>query len=219
MQYHNLRNAYHNQEKIVFEGVGQYDTPPLKPVDISTEGCQLIRFDYSLRESHPEDKIVHFYTDDYVFERVWREPERYLQILARFRAVITPDFSLYTDYPRVTQLFNHFRRHWLGAYWQSMGLTVIPNIRWIEGDMSSFKWCLDGEPTQGTICISTHGAIKGDWRKSVFLEGWNQVITRLDPHRIILVGDTFEGLSFNGVLEHVPLDSMVKKRKYCRKVV
>ena len=87
---------------------------------------------------------VHFFIDDYLFERVWKDPARYAQMLMDFRAVMTPDFSLFTDYPVAVQLYNHWRKHLLGAYWQRMGMTVIPSICW--SDESSFDWCFDGEP-------------------------------------------------------------------------
>ena len=218
MQYHNLRNAYHNQEKWRFEGAGAYEVPPLQAVDVPLDGCQFARFDMALKAQHPEKLIVHFFTDDYIFERVWRLPERYLQTLAKFRAVVAPDFSLYSDHPRACQIFNHFRKHWLGAYWSAMGVTVIPSPSWVMGDRSSFEWCLDGEPEGSTICVSSHGAIKGDLRKQQFLEGWDMIIERLRPNRIYLYGDTFPGLAYpGGELIHVANEVMLAKRRYCKR--
>ena len=47
------------------------------------------------------DQWVHFYEFDYLFERLWRDPRRYLPILKRYNGVILPDFSLYRDMPLV----------------------------------------------------------------------------------------------------------------------
>ena len=218
MQYQNIRNAYHNQEKIIFPGEGNWRIPALPAVDFKLNGSPLIRIDQALKDPHPEDHVVHFFTDDYVFERIWRLPERYLPIFASFKAIIAPDFSLYSDHPRACQIFNHFRKHWMGAYYSSMGITVIPCIRWVYDDLSSFDWCLDGEPKESTICISTHGIIKGAERKRLFLAGWERVIQKLQPKRIILFGDTFPGLEYpRGEIEHVPNECMLAKRKYCRR--
>ena len=218
MQYHQTRNAYHNQEKWRFDGIGYYEIPASPSVDVPLQDSKFLRFDFLMREQHPEDKIVHFFTDDYMFERVWHDPARYLPILARARAVVAPDFSLYSDYPRITQIFNHFRKHWLSAYLTGMGVTVIPSPSWVMGDPSSFEWCFDGEPVGSTICVSTHGAIKGDERKRQFLEGWQEVTTRLQPKRIYLYGDTFPGLDYaGGELIHVTNEIMAAKRKYCRR--
>ncbi|MEI8083290.1 MAG: DUF4417 domain-containing protein, partial [Actinomycetes bacterium] len=34
-----------------------------------------------------------FYEDDYRFNRLWNDPERYIRRLARFAGVVSPDFS------------------------------------------------------------------------------------------------------------------------------
>ena len=36
---------------------------------------------------------VHFYEDDYLFERIWRNPQKYLDILKRFNGVILAGFQ------------------------------------------------------------------------------------------------------------------------------
>lgn len=218
MQYQNTRNAYHNQEKVIFDGDGEYGIPRIPAIDIKPEDGSFIRADHALRLAHPETKIAHFFTDDYIFERVWRLPERYTPIFARFKAIVAPDFSLYSDYPEAIQIFNHFRKHWLGAYYASLGIRVIPSIRWVDNDPAGHGWCLDGEPYDSTICISTHGIIKGDKRKALFLDGWQRTIERLQPKRIILYGDTFPGVEYpQGELIHIPNETMAAKRKHCRR--
>jgi len=203
----------------MFDGEGRYGIPPLEPVDVPLGECKFMRFDLALRDLHPENKIVHFFTDDYIFDRVWRDPERYLPVLARYRAVVVPDFSLYDEFPKAVQIFNHFRKHWLGAYWQAMGLTVIPSPRWVMADESSFEWCLDGEPEGGTICISTHGVIKGDARKRQFEAGWERTMDALHPDRVYLFGCYPETLHVEcpGELIHVDNEVMAAKRRYSRR--
>lgn len=34
------------------------------------------------------DQWVHFYEDDYLFERIWRNPKKYLDLLKRYNGVI-----------------------------------------------------------------------------------------------------------------------------------
>lgn len=217
MQYKNRRNAYSNQEKARFPGVGQYDIPAIKPINISIadEGLELVRFDKCMRVSHPEKKIVHFFMDDYSFDRVWQDPRRYITVLGKFRAVVAPDFSIYTDYPLVVQIYNHFRKHWLAAFWQNAGIPVIPCIRWQEGNIDGFRWCLDGEPLHSAVCISTLGGIKGQWRKNDFVQSLQKSVDILKPSSIILVGDTFSELNdleYNGKIEYIENDSLLKKR-------
>jgi hypothetical protein len=54
------------------------------------------RFDFSRA-------AVHFFLDDYCFETVWARPERALEHLRKYRILLTPDFSLYADWPLVMQ--------------------------------------------------------------------------------------------------------------------
>lgn len=214
MQYANMRNAYNNQEKYRFPGVGQYEIPEIRPVDMDVSGCEFVRFDRAMRERCPQNKIVHFFMDDYIFDRIWRDPERYMRVLKRFRAIVAPDFSLYTDHPKAIQIYNHFRKHWLSAYWQSVGLTVIPSIRWIEYDISGFSWCLDGEPKGSTICVSTQGGIKGQARKDDFIRGLQVTIDMLHPSRLIIFGDTFPellDLRYAGDIDYVDSDLMRRR--------
>ena len=78
----------------------------------------LIGFNELLTCKHPENAGVHFFLDDYQFERFWRMPERYLYALEKCPLVIGPDFSLYTDFPAPIQHWNHYRNQLLTAWLQ-----------------------------------------------------------------------------------------------------
>lgn len=71
--------------------------------------------------SQDYDAGVHFFIDDYQFERVWNAPEKYVPLLKRFRCVIAPDFSLYVDLPPAVNFWNIYRNRLLAAWWQSQG--------------------------------------------------------------------------------------------------
>lgn len=137
-----------------YEGVGKYDIPQLKPVYNLPEVKEWIGFNYVMSDENPEGKAVHFFIDDYQFERVWNNPEKYMEKLKNYVCVATPDFSPYGDMPFICQLFNHYRKHWIGAYWQEHGLTVIPTIR-CSTDPRSLDWYLDGEPHEGIVMMSS----------------------------------------------------------------
>ena len=140
-------SAYENLEKANFIGDGAYDIPIIRPVNISVNN--FIGFNYAKTCKASEDTSLHFFIDDYQFSRLWTNPNQYLSLISKFNCVCTPDFSTYTDYPKIIQIYNHFRKHWLGAYWQANGVTVIPTISW--SDESSFEWCFDGEPRQSGV--------------------------------------------------------------------
>lgn len=112
---------------------GAYDIPKMKRV---TE-CEIenwIGFNYarSCDKEERRDHGVHFYLDDYQFVRTWSDPDRYIKMLADFAVVSSPDFSMYTNFPRAIQIYNCYRAYWLGRYWQDHGINVIPNVMWSD---------------------------------------------------------------------------------------
>lgn len=117
---------------------------------------------------------------------MWTDPDRYIPMLQKFKYVLTPDFSLYTDFPKPLQIYNHYRKHWLGAYWQMHGINVIPTICWSDRD--SFEWCFDGEPTQSVVAVSSVGTQNGSEKKQRFLDGYFEMVERLQPTQIIFYG-------------------------------
>ncbi len=118
------RNGHH-LELGNFELAGNYDIPVLHPVQLA-ERLEWIRFNHALKQPDRRRYGVQFFMDDYLFERVWRDPRRYARFLMEQPAVTSPDFSMFSDYPKAVQIYNHWRKHHLAAYWQSLGMTVIP---------------------------------------------------------------------------------------------
>lgn len=192
MNYRNTRSSYLNCEKQIFDGVGNYQVPAIEPIDMDVENAQLIGFNYAKTEKHPEDKIVHFFLDDYQFIRVWYNPDIYLSVLQRFKAVLSPDFSTYTDFPRAVSIFNHYRKQWCGAYWQSYGINVIPTIGWSTDD--SYEYCFDGIPHNSLICISTVGMSFDKEHRLKFLEGYYKALEVLTPKKILFYGKLYPEL-------------------------
>lgn len=183
--YRNTR-SYENLERRIFPGVGHFGTPQLKPVDYEG-GCEFIGFNYAKSHKAPGDKGVHFFVDDYQFTRLWTNIDRYIPMLSQFRYVMTPDFSTYTDFPKVIQIYNHYRKHWVGAYMQEAGISVIPTISWSTPD--SFEWCFDGEPEGSTVAVSSVGCMKNSESKRLFAEGYAEMVRRLHPEKIIFYGN------------------------------
>ncbi len=183
MSYKSQRN-YENAQRMLFDGIGQYEIPEIEPTQF--ENAEFIGFNYAKSAKNPESKAVHFFLDDYQFTRVWTDPDRYISMLQRFKYVLTPDFSLYTDFPKPLQIYNHYHKHWLGAYWQMHGINVIPTICW--SNQESFEWCFDGEPTHSVVAISSVGTQNGAEKKQCFLDGYFEMIKRLEPTQIIFYG-------------------------------
>ena len=85
------------------------------------------------------------------------------------------------------QIYNHYRKHWLGALWESCGIEVIPTVGW--SDERSFEWCFDGEPVGGTVAVSSVGTQNSKSAKAAFLLGYNEMIRRLEPSTILFYGN------------------------------
>ena len=168
-----------------FETEGKYHIPILKPCTFTP--CEFVGFNFAKSAKNKAEKGLHFFVDDYQFERVWRSPEQYVNLLSEFQTVMTPDFSLYTDWPKAIQIYNHYRKHWLGAYWQSLGLQVIPTIAWSDSD--SFDWCFDGTPKGATVAVSSVGTQNNNETKRLFLAGWHEMMDILQPETVIFYGD------------------------------
>lgn len=184
----------HNLQLGEFECVGPYQIPVIQPVP-AAEKVRWISFNSARTDALRGAHGVHFFIDDYLFERCWNDPDRYAKLLSEFRAVLSPDFSLFTDYPPAVQIYNHWRKHLLAAFWQQMGLTVIPSICWSDED--SFAWCFDGEPIGGTVAVSSVGTQKAPEARRLFLLGYKEMLARLKPEKIIFFGDVPESCTGN----------------------
>lgn len=185
MSFRESRHAYENLERRIYPGVGKYGIPEIEPTPYEG-GCEFIGFNYATGCKDRADKGVHLFLDDYQFERLWRYPDRYADMLSQFRYVMTPDFSTYTDFPLAIQIYNHYRKHWVGAYLQEAGARVIPTISWSTPD--SYDWCFDGEPVGGVVAVSSVGTQNGKAKKELFLAGYEEMVRRLQPETIIFYG-------------------------------
>ena len=174
-----------NLDKAIFPGIGKYDIPRILPMEVE-QPVEMIGFNFAAKYKHPERVGIHFFLKDYQFSRLWTSPDMYTGMLRRFRFVCTPDFSMYTDFPLALQINSHYRKHWLGAYWQSKGITVIPTICW--SDERSFEWCFDGEPEKSTVAISSVGTQLNERSKRLFLLGYQQMMSKLQPQMVLFHG-------------------------------
>lgn len=128
---------------------------------ISGRGIRMLPFNYALNyKGDKKDIFIHFYIQDYLFNRIWNSPQRYIDVLKEYKGIIMPDFSLFVDMPIPLQQFNHYRNLWFARMCQIQGIQVIPSLNWSTED--SFDWCTDGLPKNDIyICyhVWVHGRI------------------------------------------------------------
>lgn len=177
---------YENNVDFVPEIVeGDYDIPVLFPEEYVP--VEWVSFKEARLISKCKPYGIHFFVSDYQFSGVWAQREKYLHMFRRFGAVMTPDFSIYTDWPRMVQLWNHYRRHLIGAWMQEIGCKVYPTITW--GDESSYDFCFDGEPHHSTVCVSSVGTQRNPQAKKLFIAGYKKMMEVLQPETILFYGN------------------------------
>lgn len=200
---------FENLDKFCFSGVGKFDIPQIDPVKNYPVG-DFIPMNYAKSEKNPESKIIHCFVDDYQFSRYWNKPNDYIPKLSQFEGVCSPDFSTYTDMPVAMQIYNHYRKHWLAAYWQLHGITVYPTISW--SNEQSYEWCFDGEPVGGVVAVSSVGTQKNKESMRLFLRGYEEMMKRLNPLWIIFYGIVPQECNGN-LIRVAPYYSEIAKRK------
>ena len=145
----------------------------------------LIGFNYA-KTSKAKNVGVHFYIDDYQFERVWNAPEKYVDILSQYDCILSPDFSLYMDMPMPMKIWNIYRSRQIGAYYQSKGLKVIPTVSWAEKE--TFSFCFQGIPKGSIVSVSTIGVKQDSDALEVWKDGMREMIQAIEPTTILVYG-------------------------------
>lgn len=118
---------------------------------------QAIGFNYLLSKKPQKDSAIHFFIDDYQFERIWARPEAYIDKLREWGGVFSPDFSLYLNMPRAMKLWNVYRSRFIGNVMAENGIKVIPTLQWAEPE--TFSFCFDGVEPGGVVAVSILGGL------------------------------------------------------------
>lgn len=133
---------------------------------------------------------VHFFIDDYQFERVWNDPDKYEELLGDFDCIFTPDFSLYTDMPLAMKIWNVYRSRMIGQIYEDLGLSVVPTLSWAGED--TFDFVFDGLPKESMYAVSTVGVMRNEETKALWVAGMNRAIEELNPRVVLLYGPDIE---------------------------
>lgn len=189
-----LRNQFPGKGKLKIPIIPKFQE---KPGDF--DDLLLIGFDKThLEDQKHIDRMVHFFLYDYRFERVWKNPDNDIEKLSRYRAVLSPDFSMYLEMAPVMQLYNVFRNRWCGAYWASKDIRVIPTVNW--SDESTFDFCFEGIEKGSVVAVSIYMASEhGNHQdqKEWFMAGYNEMFRRIEPEKIICYNTPFPEMQGN----------------------
>ena len=171
---------------------GKYGIPVIKKQHIDLDGARLISYSNTRANDTERNKQcgVHFFIDDYRFGGIYNAPMQSWPKLSQYSFLLSPDFSLYSDMPIWKQIENTAKNRWCGAWWQKQGAKVIPTVSW--AGLTSFEFCFDGIECGSIVAIGTIGCRKV---KKRFMLGYNEMLRRIEPEKIIVFGKPFDEMN------------------------
>lgn len=192
---------------------GTFEMPVIKKTKLDLDNIKFVGYD---RLSEKErDKIVHFFLDDYKFEVLWKEPEPRIEKLKEYRAVLSPQFSVYTEMPVALQIHQVFKSRWCGAYFQSKGLKVIPSLVWGEPD--TFWFSFDGIDEGSVVAVSTIGMRT---EKDLFMAGYKEMMRRIRPKAILCYGEPFEEMDGKLIIiDYAKTNNLSQEKTFTKPIV
>ena len=176
-------NAYNLADFDADDSEGFYQMPKLYPCDVVPDDIRSFNYMMSATE---RDFGIHFYCDDYQFERLWNRPWQYIDKIREFQCAFTPDFSLYLDMPMAMKIWNVYRSRLIGQIMQRNGIEVIPTVSWAEKE--TFSFAFDGLPKDAALSISTIGVKQDKTATQIWRDGMDEMMNRLTPKRILVYG-------------------------------
>lgn len=173
------------------ELTGRFDVPRLRKSKYIPHN--IIPFNMAMSEKEPNDKWVHFFIDDYQFERFWNYPKRYIDLLKHFEGVITPDFSMRDTMSKSRRIWNCYRNRVLAYYLQKNNIKTVPSVGW--SNYNELDWCLDGLPIDSVLAIETYGSRKKSMSRYGLLKGVERINRELMPRTLVVYGKEIEGIN------------------------
>jgi len=165
-----------------YAGENEWDIPSVAmgaAVDVAD--VQYVSLSERCREKDRQNAILHGFSYDYQINCLWRNPSKYLKKLQQFRAVITPDYSVYTDLPRALRMHSAYKRQWLGRFWQENGVNVINCLSWAEGCIED--WTFAGIPKHSPVALSVATA---GVDMNVEVVEITQIVEMLEPCQVFI---------------------------------
>lgn len=156
--------------------------------------------------------FICFFEPDDTFERIRRNPRRYLKFFKRTAGIIGLDFSVHSDMQVIKQKSQMNDNLSLSYFYGKQGVKLIPNIR--RGIDELIPEYLETIPKHSIIAVGTHGFIKTNQERYEWYCFLERLIKELEPTEIIVYG-TLPGELFNNMKnkqKFVFYDSWIAKR-------
>ena len=132
------------------------------------------------------DTFVCFYAPDESFERVRRNPRKYISFFKRTAGIIGFDYSIHSDMPIIKQKSQINDNLSLTYFFGKHEIPIIPNIRC--GNNELLPEFLSAIPKNSAIAVGTHGFIKTKQEKYEWYCFLENIIQALNPSTIIVYG-------------------------------
>lgn len=169
----------------LFETENEYGFPE---VESNLEPKDLLSFIYANRipTKAEKEKAVHFFLDDYKFEKLWTRPKTFINTFKQYAGIVSPTFSVWSNQPYALNVFNMYRSRWITRYYQEFGIPVLVDVRW--ADESSYDYCFSGIKKHSPVIVNTVGTKRNDNRK-IFVDGFYEMMRVIEPSKLFVYGE------------------------------
>ena len=152
---------------------------------------------------------VSMFVDDYILERFWNNPEKYVSMMRACAAVMTPDFSLLLGMPDEMLRWNVYRSRIIGYFWHKNGVRIVPTVSW--AGKNSFSFCFGGIKKGSSVCVSNIGV--GETGDGAFDAGLLGMIKAIQPSVIYFQCAKGKRGKYSGLENVVFLDSFFDEKR------
>lgn len=172
-----------NYNIAAFDSDNAFGFPPVEAYTDKVFCTDWTGIDRAVTNTKTVDGGLHFFEADYKLGRLWEYPDRYIDVLRRYKYVIQPDFSLYYDFPAALQIYNKYRNHWLAAYYALYGVKVIPKISLSTPDQ--YYWTILGYPKRSVVAFSDLGCVRDKAVNRQLVRSYDYMLQQLDPLQVL----------------------------------
>lgn len=126
------------------------------------------------------------YSCDQTFERIRKDPKRYLKFFKRCAGIIGFDYSVHHDMPKIKQKSQMNDNLSLDYFYGSNGVKLIVNLRCGLAELEDEFF--SAIPKRCLVAIGTHGFTKSISQQAEWLIFIEKIIDKLEPSGIIVYG-------------------------------
>ena len=158
------------------------------------------------------DYVIYFYSPDGVFERIRRNPRKYLSFFKRCKGIIGFDYSVHTDMPLVKQKAQLNDNLSLSFYYANNSIPLYPNCR--GGSDCLNDEYLNAFPQHTYIALGVHGFVQLKEQKYERRARIDTIIKKLKPKGLIIIGHLPQDIidDYKNLVEFHIFDSFIEER-------